>query len=152
MKPNNGLNATAKSVAVGQRSIKKMNAIDALKQFVEIALLPDDARRCTALLETKKGLRKILEDLCHGFESRLDPKWTKGKRTMPMTSACFVFKGPKDCGTEHKTMAEAYDTLSSDDSWLIVAQDGLSGIYRPEGRWDSEKMIKIEPRPSAYRR
>jgi hypothetical protein len=43
-----------------------MNAADALKRFVEEALLPDKARRYTALLETKKGLRKIADDLCHG--------------------------------------------------------------------------------------
>jgi len=108
-----------------------MNATEALRRFVEGALLPDDARRCSALLETKKGLRKIMDDLCHRFESRLDPRLTTTARQMPMTSACFVFKGPKDCGTEHKTMAAAYDALAGDDSWLIVARDGLSGIHRP---------------------
>ena len=49
-------------------------------------------------------------------------------------------------------MTAAYDALAGDDSWLIVAQDGLSGIHRPEGRWDAEMMIRIEPRPAAYRR
>ena len=69
-----------------------------------------------------------------------------------MNSPCFVFKAPNDLGTVHKTMAEAYDSLASDDSWLIVAEDGLAGIHRPEDRWDSEKMIRIEHAGGTLRR
>jgi len=44
-----------------------MNAIEALKKSAQAALLLDKARRDAALLETKKGLRKIVDDLCHGL-------------------------------------------------------------------------------------
>jgi len=121
-----------------------MNAIDALRKFIEGALLPAKARRYISLLGTKNGLKKIVEDLCHGLESEIDPKLTTTRSKMPMTSACFVFKRPHDLGTEHKTMIEAYDSLAGEDSWLIISQDGLAGIHRPEARWDAEKMIMIE--------
>jgi hypothetical protein len=71
---------------------------------------------------------------------------------MPMNSPCFVFKAPSDLGTAHKTMAEAYELLAGDDSWLIVAQDGLAGIHRPEDRWDAERMIRIEQSSGTLRR
>jgi len=121
-----------------------MNATDALRRFAERALLPDKARRYIALLETKKGLRKIADDLCHGLESEIDPKVTTTRNNMPMNSPCFVFKAPTDLGTAHKSMAEAYESLAGDDSWFIVSEDGLAGIHRPEDRWDAEKMIRIE--------
>jgi hypothetical protein len=129
-----------------------MNAIEALRRFSESALLPDKARRYVALLETKKGLRKITDDLCHGLESEIDPRLTTTRGNMPMKSPCFVFKGANDLGTAHKTMAEAYDSLAGEDSWLIVAQDGLAGIHRPEDRWDAEKMIRIEQDGRTLRR
>ena len=107
-------------------------------------MLPDKARRYVALLETKKGLRKIADDLCHGLEAEIDARLTTTRSKMPMNSPCFVFKAPNDLGTAHKTMVEAYELLAGDDSWLIVAQDGLAGIHRPEDRWDAERMIRIE--------
>jgi hypothetical protein len=122
-----------------------MTAINSLRQFVESALLPDKARRYFALLETKKGLLKIADDLCHGLESEIDARLTTTRGKMPMSSPCFVFKAPHDMGTPYKTMAEAYATLAASDSWLIVAEDGMAGIHRPENRWDAEKMIRIEP-------
>ena len=130
-----------------------MNAKEALSRFVQIAMGPDRARRYAALLETKRGMRKILDDLCHGFEEAIDPRLvTESRASMPMNAPCFTFSGSDDCGTEYATMAEAYDALSTGDSWLIIAQDGQSGIHRPEGRWDVEKMIRIEPCRGTLRR
>jgi hypothetical protein len=129
---------------INNHPVQKMNAIEALKTFVEGALLLSKARRYVALLETKKGLRKIMEDLPHRLETELDPRWITQRTKMPMTSPCFVFKAPRDLGTPYDTMQEAYDLLSGDNSWLIIAQDGLAGIHRPEDRWDAEKMIRVE--------
>ena len=119
-----------------------MDAQQAFAKFVNRALLKEKAERFVALSQTKKGQRKILDGLCHQFEPAIRPDAIRKKNYDKLwSSCCYVFYAPLGFGVEFTTVREAYDKLSIDDSWLIILQDASAGIYRPEARWDDEKLI-----------
>lgn len=84
----------------------------------------------------------MLDALCHKFEGDVRSEAVKGKDYGAIWGQpCFVFHYRTGFGTECKTVREAYDKLSADDSWLILLIDGSKGIYRPEDRWDAEMLL-----------
>ena len=119
-----------------------MDPQQAFTVFVQKALLPEKGERFAALSTSKNGQRRILEGLCHQFESAIRPAAIrKDGYDRLWASPCYVFQQPLGFGAEFASVREAYDQLSAEDSWLILLRDGSSGIYRPEGGWDDEKLI-----------
>jgi hypothetical protein len=120
-----------------------MVAVDVLSRFLRGAVETEKARRYTILVGTKKGQEKFLAVLCHEFERVIRPNRVVKKWSHDKVSArpCYVFSPPTDFGTLFATVGEAYESLATTDSWLIVTADGTTGIHRPEGRWDKEVLI-----------
>jgi hypothetical protein len=119
-----------------------MDAAQAFSLFVTRALVAQRASRYSGLSSTANGQRKLLGMLDHDFESAIRPRIKRG--TVNRESKCFVFYAQKDFGfgKEFATVSDAYDQLCDrDGGWLIVASDGLSGIFRPEAHWDAEIEI-----------
>lgn len=124
--------------------LDRMDSVEAVSKFIKGTIESHRARRLLALVATKKGRRKFLSELHHGIESdvrkdviKLDDLSSRG--SLP----CYVYRGPGGFGAEKVSVNAAYDSLSVDDSWLIVSQDGRFAIYRPEARWDSEIIVAI---------
>ena len=119
-----------------------MEAEQAFAHFVSRVLERGRAERLTSLAATKKGQWKILDQLCHEFESAILPSAVRSKDYQPLLNRpCFVFHAPMGFGVEFSTVRDAYAELSTDECWLIILDDASAGIHRPEGRWDAEKLI-----------
>ena len=119
-----------------------MDAQQAFTHFVSRVLVPPKAERFASLATTKKGQRKILDDLCHKFEPAIPPAVVRQKDYNAFwDKPCFVFCVQMGFGVEFNSVRDAYEKLSVGDSWLILLHDASAGIYRPEGRWDDEKLI-----------
>jgi hypothetical protein len=120
-----------------------MNASDVFVAFVNRALVPAKAQRYVNLASTLKGQHKILNGLCHEFESAIRENAVCNKDYSKLwDKPCFAFHSKMGFGTEYSKLADAYNDLSIDDSWLIVMRDGTAGIHRPESRWDAEILIR----------
>jgi len=120
-----------------------VDAPSAFTAFVRRALEPEKARRFSALAETPKGRRKILQALCHEFESAIRPQVVHAHADDTVfAQPCYIFEEHAGFGVEAPSVREAYDQLSIQDGWLILLRDASAGIHRPEGRWDREKFIK----------
>lgn len=120
-----------------------MNEIEAFSSFVSKALENEKSRRYLSLAGTKKGKKKILDDLCHGFESAILNKNIVDSDSGYSSKACYLYSGPTGFGIRYDTVLSAYEDVSMDDSWLIISDDGRYGIHRPESRWDDEKKILV---------
>jgi len=119
-----------------------MNAPDAFVAFVTHVLVPAKARRLAALASTKKGQKRILNGFSQHFEPAVRPATIRPRDySRLLGEPCFVFHCALGFGVEFPSVRDAYDKLSIDDSWLILLQDASAGIYRPEARWDDEKLI-----------
>jgi hypothetical protein len=118
-----------------------MNAQQAITQFVQRCLSPEKARRFTTLCATKKGRCKVLVSLYHEFESAVRSSAIRSGYDSLWGSPCFVFYEPQGFGVEAASVREAYDQLTVTGGWLILLCDASAGIYRPEARWDDEKLI-----------
>jgi hypothetical protein len=119
-----------------------MNATEAFTAFVTRVLVPAKARRFSALASSRKGQRKVLDELCHEFDPAIRETAIRTKNYSSLwEKTCYVFHTRLGFGTEFPKVRDAYDELSFDDSWLIVLQDASAGIHRPESRWDDEKLI-----------
>lgn len=119
-----------------------MTATAAFVTFCQSMLLPEKARRYEALVSKPRGQKKLLESLCHDFDHAILPNCKLGADYSSIWSCgCFVFIGPSDFGVAYDSFERAYEKLSVKDSWLIIIENGLVGVYRPENRWDSECMI-----------
>lgn len=120
-----------------------MNPSDVFVAFVNRALLPAKAQRLVNLASTKKGQHKILDGLSHKFESAIRESSIRVEDFSELwEKPCFAFHSKLGFGAEYSKLSDAYDDLSTEDSWLIVMQDGTAGIHRPESRWDAEKLIE----------
>lgn len=119
-----------------------MTPTEAFTNFVHRCLIAAKRDRYAGLASTEKGRPKILNALCHEFERAINPKSVRSRNYDNLwKQPCFVFHTSHGFGAEFATVREAYDALQSDDSWLILLTDGAAGIYRPESRWDDEKLI-----------
>jgi hypothetical protein len=119
-----------------------MNASDAFVEFVTRTLVPDKARRFAALALSPKGHHKLLDGLCHEFEPAIRDTAICGRDYSKLwDKPVFAFHSRVGFGAEFSQLRDAYKELSLDDSWLIVLQDATTGIYRPEARWDDEKLL-----------
>ena len=119
-----------------------MNAIEAFVTFANRVLVREKSARFAAIASTTKGQRRILNALCHEFESAIrEDIARRSDRSQWRHVPCYVFHSSLDFGTVFSTVDEAYDKLSLDDGWLIVLQDGSMGLYRPEARWDDEYVV-----------
>jgi hypothetical protein len=127
-----------------------MNATEAFTAFVTRVLVPTKARRFAVLASSTKGQRKVLDGLCHEFEPAIRDAAVRTKDYSKLwEKACYVFHSRVGFGTEFSNVRHAYDELAIEDSWLIVLQDASAGIYRPEARWDDEKLIAGEVKRSS---
>jgi hypothetical protein len=119
-----------------------MNAQQAFTHFVQRCLTPEKARHFSELCLNKKGQRQVLASLYHEFEPALLPSAVqRGSYDSLWSRPCFVFHERLGFGVEVASIREAYDRLSIEGGWLILLRDGSTGIYRPEARWDDEKLI-----------
>ena len=106
--------------------------------------MKEKARRLLALIETKKGQKKFLRELYHGFQEAVrDDLAFQSSYDEYWDLPCFVFHESKGFGLAVSSFVKAYKQLSLDEGWLIISQDGSIGVYRPEARWDDEVLIKI---------
>jgi hypothetical protein len=120
-----------------------MDAQQAFTHFVQKALTPEKAERFTALAATKTGQKKILHSLDGRFESTIRSAPVRaGGYDRIWDSPCYVFYPRLGFGAEFAKVRDAYDRLSAEDGWLILLRDGSTGIYRPEARWDAERLIQ----------
>lgn len=119
-----------------------MNASEAFAEFVTRVLVPGKARRFAALSSSTKGQRKVLNGLCHEFDPAVrDSAVQKKNYSKLWDKPCYVFHSRIGFGAEFPNVQDAYKELTLDDSWLILLQDASAGIYRPEARWDDEKLL-----------
>jgi hypothetical protein len=109
-----------------------MTAVEAFKQFAKHVLTPSKAERFATLASSKKGQHKILNDLCHRFESvvRKSAIQRRDRRSFE-NLACFAFHASCGFGASYPTVSEAYEALSVDDGWLILVADGSVGFIAP---------------------
>jgi hypothetical protein len=118
-----------------------MNSSQAFIHFVSRALVPAKAKRFASLASSKKSQCKVLDDLCHRFESAVITSRIGNNFQSIRQLPCFAFHTSCGFGIEFTTVDAAYDSLSLLDGWLIVVADGSFAIYRPESRWDNEMVI-----------
>lgn len=119
-----------------------MTAKEAFTVLVQRSLDAAKARRYVELATSKKGQAKILDALAHDFESAILPKSVLSQvSTKICRSPCYVFNQEHGFGLVYNSFEEAYDELSANDCWLIVAADGSVGVHRPESRWDAEQVF-----------
>lgn len=119
-----------------------MNASEAFATFVTRVLVPGKAQRFSTLALTTKGQTKILDALCHEFESSLrDTIVHRHDFSQLWRQPCFAFHAKIGFGVEFPAVRVAYEELSLDDGWLIILHDGSAGVYRPESRWDAELFL-----------
>jgi hypothetical protein len=119
-----------------------MNATEAFVELVASALESQKAERYAALASTEKGRTKILLCLCHEFEHAIRPEAVQRSCEQAFWNLpCYAYSSSLGFGQPFSRLREAIDRLGTEDSWLIVLQDGSGGIHRPEGRWDGQKII-----------
>jgi len=119
-----------------------MTATEALSTLVQATLESSKARRFVALATSKKRQSKLLDSLAHHFESAVKPETVVAQVPSKIRqSPCYVFHYRRGYGVQFPTFDDAYDDLSTDDSWLIVSADGSVGMHRPESRWDAERVF-----------
>ena len=119
-----------------------MDAQQAFAIFVKKVLLPEQAERFTSFSANPKGQRKILDGLCHRFERAIRSGTVQSSNYGALwEKPCFVFYGPLGFGVEFGSVSDAYDKLSTEGGWLVLLHDASAGIYRPETKWDDEKLI-----------
>ena len=124
-------------------SLGLVDAQQAFVKFVKRTVTPEKARRFAALAETKNGQRKLLDALSHEFESAIVAQAAPPSADDAIwQQPCYVFRERTGFGVDAASMREAYDELSTRDSWLIILCDSSAGIHRPEDRWDDEKFIR----------
>jgi hypothetical protein len=121
--------------------MKAMNADEALMQLLQRCLPPARVRRYATLGPTTKGRRKILASLHHDLHALRLEAVHSGTYGALWDQPCYVFASGLEFGTLFSSVTEAYDRLALRDDWLIVLADASHGIYRPEGRWDNEKLL-----------
>lgn len=121
-----------------------MNEIEAIKKFIKHVATDAKGRRYIALIDSKKGRKKFLAELYHGFLDSLREEIKSKKDHQKFNkSACYIYYEHYGFGILVSSFSEAYDKLSHDEGWVIVAQDASFGVYRPESEWDKEVAIKI---------
>jgi hypothetical protein len=119
-----------------------MTPIEAFAKFITSVCVPEKRGRYVALANSQKGQAKILNYLCHEFESTIRKDCVKQPSYESIQdNPCLIFERSKGFGVQRNSFREAHDELSSIDSWLIVLEDGSAGSYRPEGKFDSEILI-----------
>jgi hypothetical protein len=119
-----------------------MTPTESFTKFVSNFLLPTKASRYAELSNSKKGQKKILNYLCHEFESVVRKECIKSPSYDSMLELpCFVFENSRGFGALRDSVREALEELAVADSWLIVLIDGSAGAYRPEGKYDDEILI-----------
>jgi hypothetical protein len=119
-----------------------MTAAEAFATFVGRVFVPLEARRFAMLASSRKGQRRILNGLSHEFDASLRFEAIRDRDNDYLWShKCFVFHSALNFGVESPNVRDAYKQLSLYDSWLILLEDASAGIYRPEARWDDEKLI-----------
>jgi hypothetical protein len=110
--------------------------------FVSQFLVPTKRQRYQVLVQSEKGRKKLLDDLCHEFLGAIRPECIQRPIYDRLLDApCLVFHGSIGFGALRSSMRVALAELGSVDSWLIVLGDGSAGAHRPEGRWDAEILI-----------
>lgn len=120
-----------------------MSADEAFISFARNVLVLEKARRYEALIATPRGRKKFLGCLYHDFDDAILPACERGNDYMAILGfACFVFFEPEGFGAAFASVENAYNKLSDRDGWLILTDDGSAGVYRPENRWDAERMIE----------
>jgi hypothetical protein len=119
-----------------------MSAQEAFVEFVKHVLVPAKAARFAAIAETKKGKQRILDGLCHELGPAIRADSVRhSSYDVIWNSPCYVFHSPLGFGVEFTSVREAYDALSGNDGWLILLRDASAAIYRPEAKWDDERLI-----------
>jgi hypothetical protein len=119
-----------------------MTAGEALGGFVHRVLTRSKAQRFAFLIGSRKGEQRILSSLDHDFELAIRADVEQPENFSPIwDKPCYIFHASRPFGTEAPTVQEAYEELSPLDGWLILTQDGSAAIFRPEGRWDTERLL-----------
>jgi len=118
-----------------------MEAPQVFRKFVSSVLTFDRAERLSRLVETARGQRKALDALSHEFQDYLRADVATPSREAFWSSPCLLFCSPKTFGERKVSFALAYEELSTQDSWLLVSEDGRFSVYRPEDRWDDERTL-----------
>jgi len=118
-----------------------MEAPDALRKFVVSVLVPAKAQRIQSLIQTRRGQMKALDSLSHDLKSAVRADLPTPERSSFWQLPCFLFRAPKTFGARWPSFEAAYEGLSTEDSWLLISEDGRFGVYRPEGRWDGERAF-----------
>ena len=115
-----------------------------LARFLKGCVAKHEQDRYSALVSKKKGQKKFLSALDHDLERDIDQ--TKVIDRFPETEwmkNCTFYSSQGSYGIPVATIRQAYDNAPWDGGWLIVSASGMCGVYRPEGRIDDEKYIKL---------
>ena len=121
-----------------------MNEIEAIKAFINTVATSKKARRYLELVDSTKGRKRFLNELHHCFDDALrEDLQLINDRSKCNKMPCYIYFYRMGFGTPAESFSQAYEELASDDSWVIVTQDGSYGVYRPEANWDGEILVRI---------
>ena len=121
-----------------------MNSNEVFVRFCNKALVAKKAMRYCELIKTKKGPIKILDMINHDIDNNIrNDTINTNINDNDMNSSCFIFHRNHDFGKQVDTLRAALDSLSQEEGWIVILENGSLAIYRPEGRWDAERTIRI---------
>ncbi len=118
------------------------NASNILASLLEWAVDRRAMERYTALLKTKAGEKRFIDNLY-----RLDLQFKSDVVSKDIDEQlfgrdCVVFRDGYQFGQKFDSITDALPELEMLDAWLIVSTDSKVAIYRPESYFDDTIMLK----------
>ena len=119
--------------------------------FVKAFVARECRERCSTLLASRRGRRKIRTELAHTFASYLDPRYVYEEQTLPLEikrkvdatlkrahwstqSLCYVICEREDADGREMTLGEAEAYHAHWYGIIISLVPGEMAYYRTEGR------------------
>jgi hypothetical protein len=119
-----------------------MTSEEALRYFLSRALQERWRDRYTSLIQTKRGQKRLLADLWHEFESRLDPAKVVNNLPAEVWAApAYIFRQNMPFGQEEISVQSAFDSV--EDGCLIIDSNGRYGVHKPEDMVDDIKYFSV---------
>ena len=120
-----------------------MNSDEAIKKFISCSLQKRWIDRYLSLISTNKGQKKLIGDLYHVFDKRLDPKKVIDNFPIKILNLpCYSYSRIGGFGKVEKSLKTAYDQYAG-NGCLTIDTEAKFGIYMPEDMIDEIKFIAV---------